>query len=113
MTMPNNQHAQIESLEKYRRAHLSILLRVHQQLREVLVPFLLVITCFSPRGDGFSVEDENVEEGVEKKDGVGFDGDGIKEDSFWRNFEVVRHKRWLNHHKRVVDIFRVEDVSGE
>lgn len=51
-------------------------------LLPVLVPFLL------PRPDGLAVEDHDVEEGVEEKDGVG---------SYGRGVEHRRDRRTLQH----------------
>jgi hypothetical protein len=91
--------------------HLSILLGIHEQLGQVLVPLLLVIPCLPPLRDSLSVEDEDVEEGVEEEDGVGSDGDRVEEDGLGRRLEAVRHERRLDHDERVVDVFRVEDVT--
>ncbi|KAG1884690.1 hypothetical protein F4604DRAFT_1676790 [Suillus subluteus] len=54
--------------------------QVLQQLFEVLVPILILVTCLHPLGHRFTVENKNMEEGVEEEDGSGFDGDAVEQD---------------------------------
>jgi hypothetical protein len=65
-----------------------------EQGGKVLVALLLLVPGFPPLGDGLSMEDEDVEEGVEEEDGVRLDGDRVE------------------HNERVVDVFSVQDVTG-
>jgi hypothetical protein len=93
--------------------NLCVFLRRRQQLRQVLVPLLLVVPSLPPLRDRVTVEDEDVEEGVEEEDAVGLDRDRVEKDGFGGSFEGVGHERRLNHDERVVDVFGVEDVAVE
>ena len=53
-----------------------------------------------------------MEERVEKKDNIGFNGDTVKEDGLRWRVKRIGHERGLNHDKRIVDICFVEDVSN-
>jgi len=61
--------------------------------------------------DGLSVEDEDMEEGVEEEDDVGFDGDRVEEDGLRGDVEGVGHEGGLDHDEGVVDVFGVENVT--
>lgn len=59
------------------------------------------------------MKNEDVEEGIEKKDHVRFDGDAVKENGHrLRLVKCVRHEGWLNHDEGVVDVLFVENVTG-
>ena len=92
--------------------HLSIRDRSREQLSEVLVTLLILVPSLPPLSDGFSVEDEDVEEGIEEEDDVGFDGDRVEEDGLGRDVEGVGHESGLDHDEGVVDVFGVEDVTA-
>ena len=91
-----------------------ILLGLVEQGAEVLVALLLLIPCFTPLGDCFPVEDENVEECVEEKDVLGLDGGGVEQD--WGGgflVEGVAVEGGLDHDEGVADVFVVKDVAVE
>ncbi len=52
--------------------------------------FLFVIFRFTPCRDGFTVEDNDVEECIEEEDGVGLDRDGIEEGGLRWPVEGIR-----------------------
>jgi hypothetical protein len=58
------------------------------------------------------MENQNMEECVQKKDVIVFNGDAVQKDVLWRNIERIRYQGRLDHNKGVVDIFFVDDVSG-
>jgi hypothetical protein len=54
-----------------------------------------LISWNPPLNDKFSVEDKNVEEGVEEKDNVVFDGYTVEKYGHRGSIESVRHKSRL------------------
>jgi len=84
-----------------------------KKLLQVLVAFLILISLLSPLGDKFAMEDKNVEKGVQEKNDIILDGNAIEKDGLWRDVESIRHKSWLNHNQRVVDILLVEYMPIE
>lgn len=107
----NNESRQREAvLDKI----LGIGLRCAEQLGKVLVTFLVLVTGLAPFRHGLAVEDQNVEEGVEKEDGLGLNRGRIEED--WLAtlvIEAVAVERGLDHNERVADILVVQDVSDK
>jgi hypothetical protein len=69
--------------------HLSIGNWGCEQLCKVLVTFLVLVLCLAPLRDGLSVEDEDVEESVQKEDDVGSNGNRVEEDRLRRLVECV------------------------
>jgi len=59
-------------------SHLGICDRVLQKLFEVLIPFLVLVTCLSPLSNCFTVENEDVEEGVKEENDVRFDRNTVE-----------------------------------
>ena len=85
-----------------------------QQGRKVLVSLLLLVPSLSPLCDRLPVEDENVEESVEKKDVLWLDGSRIQKHRLTLILvEGVGIKRRLDHNKRIADILMVEHMSIE
>lgn len=82
-----------------------------KELLEVFVSSLVLVSGLSPGGNGLSVEDQNVEEGVQEQDRVGFDRDTVQQDGLGLALEAVRHERGLDHDQRVVDVFTVQNVT--
>ena len=93
-------------------AYLCISYRLFQQFLEVFISFLVLVTRAAPLCDRLTVEDEDMEERVEKEDNVGFNGDTVKEDGLRWRVKCIGHERGLNHDKRIVDICFIEDVSN-
>ena len=85
--------------------------RDFQQFFEVLVSLFILISLIPPLSDEFSVEDENVEEGVEEEDDVMFDGHTIEKYGHRGSIESVRHKSRLNHDERIVNILFVQGMT--
>jgi hypothetical protein len=83
-----------------------------EQGGKVLVALLLLVPGFPPLGDGLSMEDEDVEEGVEEEDGVRLDGDRVEQDGEGFGVDGVRHEGRLDHNEGIVDVFSVQDVTG-
>ena len=81
-----------------------------QKFLEVFVPLLLLIARFAPLGDRLAVEDKDVEECVQQKNDIGFDGDTVQEHRLWWDVKCVRHQSRLNHGQGVVDVFLVEHM---
>jgi hypothetical protein len=82
-----------------------------EQLFEVFVAFFILISLVPPLGNEFSMEDENMEESVEEKDDVVFDGDTVEKYGHRRSIETVRHKSRLDHDKRIVNVLFVQCVA--
>jgi len=82
-----------------------------KQLFKVFIAFFILISLVPPLGNKFSVEDEDVEEGIEKKDDIVFDGHTVEEYGHGRSIESVRHKSRLNHDKRIVNVFFVQGMA--
>lgn len=82
-----------------------------QQLLEIFVAFLILISSLPPLGNGLSMEDKDMEERVKEEDDVRFDGNTVKEYRLGWDVKGVRHECRLNHDQRVVDVFFVEDMS--
>lgn len=82
-----------------------------QQLLKVLVAGLVLVSCFPPGGNRFTVEDENVEESIQKQDAVGLDGDTVQQHRLGFALKAVGHQGGLDHDQRVVDILTVQDVA--
>jgi hypothetical protein len=61
--------------------------------------------------DKFSMEDKNVEEGVEEKDNIVFDGYAVEKYGHRGSIESVRHKSRLNHYKRIINILFVQGMA--
>lgn len=84
-----------------------------QELFEVFVSFLFLVVCFAPLGDRLTVEDKNVEEGVEEEDDVWADGNRVEKDGVRISVECVRHEGGLNHDEGVVDIRVVQYATNQ
>jgi hypothetical protein len=91
---------------------LSIHDRGLEELFKVFVAFLILVVCFSPLSDGLSVENKDMEEGVEEEDNVVFYRDGVEEDGMGISVEAVRHEGGLDHDERVVDVGVVHHVAA-
>jgi hypothetical protein len=83
-----------------------------KQLLEVFVTLLFVVPGLPPLCDRLSVEDEDIEEGIQQQNDVWFDRYTVKQNGLGGDIKCVRHKRWLDHDKRIVDVFLVQYVSG-
>lgn len=70
-----------------------------------------MVPSLSPLRHRFSMEDEDMEEGVEQEDDVWFDRHRVEEDWMGLLVERVGHQGRLDHDQRVVDIFSIEDMS--
>ena len=93
---------------------LGVLLRRLKQSRKVLVAFLVLVSCLAPLGHRLAVKDEDVEEGVEKQDGLILDRGRVKEDGLATLVvEAVAIERGLNHNERVTNILVVQHVAVE
>ena len=90
---------------------LCVLNRQLEQLLEVLVSLLVLISEFPPLSDLLAVEDEDVEEGVQKEDDVWLDGYAVQEHGLGRGIKGIGHEGRLNHDQRVVDVFFVKDMA--
>jgi len=93
---------------------LGVSLGCAEQLGEVLVTFLVLVTGLAPFRHGLAVEDQNVEECIEKEDSLGLDRRRIEE--YWLAalvIEAVAVERGLNHNERVADVLVVQDVSDK
>ena len=85
-----------------------------EQLGKVLVALLILVPGLAPFRHGLAVEDQDVEEGVEKEDGLGLDRGRVEENRLAALvIEAVAVERRLNHNERVADILVVQDVSDE
>lgn len=84
-----------------------------EELFEVFVTFLVLIACFAPLCDGFAMENEDMEEGVEEEDDIWFDRDAVKQNGLRRDVKGVGHEGWLYHDQGVVDVFLVQDMPGK
>ena len=91
-------------------AYLSISDRHLQQLFEVFIAFLILVTSLTPLGNSFSVEDENMEEGVQKQDDIRFNRDAVEKNWLWGSVEGVGHQGRLDHDPRIVNIFLVQHM---
>ena len=107
----NNESGQWESvLDEV----LGILLGSLEQRAEVLVTLLILVARFPPLGHGLAMEDENVEEGVEKKDCLGLDRCRIEKDGLTAFVvEAVAIERGLDHDERVTDVLMVQNMAVE
>lgn len=93
---------------------LCVLLRGLEKRCEVLVAFLLVVARLAPFSHCLAVEDEDVEEGVEKEDSLVLNGGGVEEDGLAAFVvEAVAVERGLDHDERVADVFVVQNVAVE
>jgi hypothetical protein len=59
----------VSQKRKAELSHLSICNTVFQQLFEVLIPILILVTCLPSLGRRSTVENKNMEEGVEEENG--------------------------------------------
>ena len=59
------------------------------------------------------MENEDVEECIEKEDDVRFDRDAVKEDGLRGNVERIGHKSGLDHDERVVNVGFIENMPDE
>ena len=82
-----------------------------EDLLKVFVALLVLVARLAPLGDGLTVEDEQVEEGVEQEHHVGADGHGVKQHGLRRALEPVGHERGLDHDQRAVHVLAVEHVA--
>ena len=83
-----------------------------QQLLEVLVALLVLISGLAPLRDRLAVEDEDVEERVEQQDDVRLDRHAVEQHRLRRRLvDGIGHERGLDHDQRIVDVFFVQDVS--
>ena len=92
--------------------HLSVPHRRLQQLLEILISLLVLVPRLAPLRNGLAVENQNMEEGIEKKDDVRLDRDAIQQDRLGWNVKCIRHQRWLDHCQRVIDVLSIEHVSA-
>ena len=83
-----------------------------EQFFEILVSLLFLIARFAPLSDSLAVENEDVEECVEKEDDVGSDRDRVEEDRMSFSVESVGHQSGLDHDQGVVDIGVVHHVAA-
>ena len=90
---------------------LSISLRRLEDLAEVLIAFLVLVTSLAPLRDGLTMEDKQVEECIEQQDDIWANLHRVQQHRLWWPVEAVRHERWLNHNQRVVDVFTVEHMA--
>jgi hypothetical protein len=90
--------------------YLGIAHRRFQKFTEVVVTVLFLVSCLSPLGDGFSVENENVEESIQEKDNVGFDRDTVQQYRLRWRVKGIRHQSRLHHNKRIVHVLLIQDV---
>ncbi|RUS28971.1 hypothetical protein BC938DRAFT_481224 [Jimgerdemannia flammicorona] len=83
--------------QKKKVTNLRVSLRRLQQRLEAFITLGFLIICLPPLGDGLTVEDEQVEKGVEEEDGVGLDGHGVEEDRLRLLVEAVGRQGFANH----------------
>jgi hypothetical protein len=89
-------------LAAFNKTYLCVLLGRLKHLSEVLVSFLVLVTCLTPLCHGLTVEDEDVEEGIEKKNGLVLDAGGVEQDRLTALvLEAVAVKSGLNHDQTV------------
>ena len=62
-----------------------------EQLLEVLVAFLILVSGFAPLRHSLSMENKDMEERIEKEDDVGLDGDAIQQHRLRCDVESVGH----------------------
>lgn len=109
-------HLEVSSVEEPSECregtNLSVGDRRSEKLGEVLVPFLILVPGLAPLGDRLTVENEDVEEGVEEEDNVGLDRDRIEQDGLGRRVERVGHQGGLDHDERIVDVLSVQNMTG-
>lgn len=79
------------------RAYLSVSDGHLEQLLEILIAFLILVTGLTPLCYRLSVEDEDVEECIEKQDHIGLDRDTVKKDWLGRRVKCIGHESRLNH----------------
>jgi len=63
-------------------------------------------------GYRFTVEDEDMEKGVEEENDVWFYRDAVKQDRLGLDIKRVGHESGLDHDQRVVDVFFIEYMSA-
>lgn len=78
-------------------SHLGICDRVLQKFLEVLVPFLVLVTCLPPLSNRLAMENKDVEEGIKEENDIGFDRDTVEQDRLGLDIECVRHESGLDH----------------
>lgn len=82
-----------------------------KKLLEVFVALLLLVSRLSPSSHSLTVEDENMEEGIEEENDVRLNRHAVKQHGLRGRIECVGHQRWLNHDERIIDVFLVQNVS--
>mmetsp|Transcript_5308 Transcript_5308/g.15424 ORF Transcript_5308/g.15424 Transcript_5308/m.15424 type:complete len:239 (+) Transcript_5308:500-1216(+) len=63
--------------------------------------FFFLVTFLAPGGNRFTMENDDLEEGVQKQNSVRSNAVGIQQDRCRWAVETVREKSWLNHDQRV------------
>lgn len=91
-----------------------VFLRLVEENLEVLVTLLFMVAGFSPFCNRFSMEDENVEKGIKKKDLRRLNRGRVQKNGQAAFvFQGVRIQCRLDHDERVSSIFVVKDMSVE
>ena len=75
--------------KEQKSSYLRVSNREFEKFLEVLVAFLFLIPLFSPLGNEFAVEDENMEESVEEQNDIVFDRDAVEKDRLRGSVESV------------------------
>ena len=84
------------------KTYLGVLLGRLEHLSEVLVSFLILVTSLAPLCHGLTVEDEDVEEGIEKKNSLVLNAGRVEQDGLTALvLEAVAVKSGLNHDQTV------------
>lgn len=94
--------------ERKGKTNLGIRDGILEELLEVLVPLLVLVARLAPLRDRLTVEDEDVEEGVEEQDDVRLDRHAVEQHGLWWHVERVRHERRLDHDERVVHVLLIQ-----
>mmetsp|Transcript_927 Transcript_927/g.2036 ORF Transcript_927/g.2036 Transcript_927/m.2036 type:complete len:229 (+) Transcript_927:2708-3394(+) len=82
-----------------------------QELSEGRVLLAFLVALLAPRSDGFSVEDDDLKEGVQQQDDVRSDAVGIQQDGLGRTVEAVGQKGGLDHDQRIGGVLLEEIVA--
>lgn len=81
-----------------------------EQLLEVIVAFLVLVSLLAPLRHKLAVENEDVEECVQQEDDIVLDGNTVQKNGLWRGVEGVGHQGRLYHDQRIVNILLVQDM---
>ena len=85
-----------------------------KQRRKLLVSLLLLVPSFSPLSHSFTVEDEDMEEGVKQKDSLVLNRLRIEEHRLATLvFKTVAVQSRLNHNERVAHVFVIQHMPIE